>query len=262
MVRITILGTGNVARHLAFAFSSVQGVEIVQIVGRDTTALKSLVKRLPKAWDRSPKTTDFSHVADADVYLIAVSDDAIAEVSGLLEDKKGLVVHTSGSVSMNVLSRHPRRGVFYPLQTFSRDRKVPMKSVPFCLEGHQDSDRNVLKYLAGQLSERVYDVDSRQRKALHLSAIFVNNFTNHLVYIGQDICQQKEMPFDILHPLIRETVDKMEELSPLEAQTGPARRGDAKTIENHLEQLKSSDHKEVYSILSESILNLYRGRNA
>ncbi|MGB7395077.1 MAG: DUF2520 domain-containing protein [Pricia sp.] len=260
MVRISILGTGNVAWHLVSAFSAAEDVEIVQLVGRNPSALKNLYVRLSTT-NSPPKVSDFSYIAESDVYILAVSDDAIAEVSGFIGDRKGLVVHTSGSVSMDVLSQHPRHGVLYPLQSFSKDRKVDTESVPFCLEAGTDADMHVLKNLASNLSQKIYGVDSDQRRVLHLAAVFVNNFTNHLYHIGQHLCQNEGLPFDLLQPLIQETAYKIEHLSPIDSQTGPARRGDAKTINIHLEQLQNSDYKEVYSVLSESILNLYREKN-
>ena len=252
MARIGILGAGNVATHLLEAFETLTDTEIVQVVGRNAKALKRFGN------SGIGNSSDFENIANADIYVIAVSDDAISEVSRFLKNKEGLVVHTSGSVSMEALSQHPRRGVFYPLQTFSRERKTDMKSVPICLEAQKDDDLIVLKQLAGQLSCEVYEVDSQQRKSLHLAAVFVNNFTNHLYHIGKDICGKNGLPFEILHPLIRETVDKITVISPFEAQTGPARRGDSETIKNHIGQLKDSDYSKLYDVLSESILNLYR----
>lgn len=251
MLRVVIIGTGNLAHHLFDAFSGSPAIDIVQIVGRNLKALAPFEKSTAIA-------TDFNRIAEADVFIVAVSDMAIRSVSKYLTNKKGLVVHTSGSVSIDVLSDHHRYGVFYPLQTFSTGRKIEMNSVPLCLEAHEEIDMAVLKKLAGNLSKKLYEVDSEQRKALHLAAVFVNNFTNHLYQIGQQLCDEKGLPFEILSPLIRETVDKIDQLSPFDAQTGPARRGDSETIEKHLEQLKDSVHKEVYGILSDSILKLYR----
>lgn len=251
MIRIGILGTGNVATHLFRAFMNLEDVEVVQIVGRNKNALQRFE-------GQTDTTTDFTKISDADIFVIAVNDGAIFQVSEYLRDKKGLVVHTSGSVSMDALSDCGRYGVFYPLQTFSKDREMDMDSVPFFLEADDEADLNILRELAGRISGKVYEVDSDQRKALHLAAVFVNNFTNHLYHIGKEICDEKGLPFDILQPLIRETVDKIEQFSPYDAQTGPARRGDSETIAMHLKQLENSGYKEVYEGLSESIGWLYR----
>lgn len=251
MLEVAIIGVGNLAQHLYNAFAECPSIDIVQVVGRNAQALDHFEKS-------AATSTDFKNIADAAIYIIAVSDTAIPTISKYLTHKKGLVVHTSGSVSMDVLADQSRYGVFYPLQTFTKDRKVAINSVPFCLEAHNETDLELLKKLAGRLSEKVYGVDSEQRKVLHLAAVFVNNFTNHLYHIGKEICDEKGLPFEILQPLIQETLDKTEQLSPYDAQTGPARRGDSETIENHLGQLKNSQYKKVYEVLSESIGKLYR----
>ncbi|HET8735292.1 MAG TPA: Rossmann-like and DUF2520 domain-containing protein [Pricia sp.] len=250
MITISILGTGKVAKHLCNGFTAVADVKVVQIIGRNTKALSAFGNGVHTS-------SDFLKIEDADIFVLAVKDDAIAEVSGYLEDKKGLVVHTSGSVSMDTLSNCGRYGVFYPLQTFSKNRTVDMATVPICWEARDQADGVLLQKLGGKISEKVHHVDSEQRRALHLAAVFVNNFTNHLYYIGQQICREKGLAFELLLPLIRETVDKLADLKPQDAQTGPARRGDAGTIEKHLQQLKNSEYKEVYKLLSESIGKLY-----
>ncbi len=250
MLKVAIIGTGNLAQHLFDAFSACPTIDIVQVVGRNTKALGDFKKS-------AATSTDFKNIADAAIFIIAVSDTAIPAVSKHLTHTNGLVVHTSGSVSMDALSGHHRCGVFYPLQTFTKNRKVAMNSVPFCLEAHDEADLDLLKKLAGTLSEKVYEVSSEQRKVLHLAAVFVNNFTNHLYHIAKVICDEKGLPFEILLPLIRETLDKTEQLMPYDAQTGPARRGDSETIEKHLKQLKNSRYKKVYEVMSESIGKLY-----
>ncbi|HEA21684.1 MAG TPA: DUF2520 domain-containing protein [Pricia antarctica] len=251
MIRVSILGTGNVAMHLRQLFLELKDVEVVQIVGRNTKILQSLE-------ERTAITSNFEDILDADIFIIAVNDDAIAKVSQFLKDKKGLVVHTSGSVSMDTLSQCKRYGVFYPVQTFSKHRKVDFKSVPICVEAQDDRDVLLLETLANKVSDAVYQVNSKQRKALHLGAVFVNNFTNHLFHIGQQICEENELPTAILQPLIQETSAKITNLSPYDAQTGPARRGDFKTIEDHLEQLNGSEFQDVYATMSASIEKLYR----
>ena len=250
MIRISILGTGNVAWHLYRIFAMSEDIEVIQIIGRNPTAMNLEP-------EDAQDVSGFSNIADADVFIIAVKDDAITEVSEHLLHKKGLVVHTSGSVAMDALSKHRRRGVFYPLQTFSADRKVDFGSVPLCLEAGDPKDLEVLKKLASTLTNKVYEVNSEQRKALHLAAVFGNNFTNHLFYIAQQLCEKNGLAFEMLHPLLKETVDKIGSIPPRDAQTGPARRGDSKTIERHLKQLENPALKVVYSNLSKSIEKVY-----
>lgn len=250
MISIVILGTGNVAKHLFDAFTAHNGVEIIQVYGRSKNALSYFKKQINT-------TSDLSNIREADIYLIAINDDAISEVSRFLVGKKGLIVHTSGSIPINALPNKHRRGVFYPLQTFSTNRKVNFKEIPICIEAENEDDYKLLNELASMISDKVIQLDSDQRKALHLTAVFANNFTNHMYHIAQEICIQNDVPFELLLPLINETATKIQDLSPLEAQTGPAKRNDEGTLEKHLVQLKNKKHKEIYTLLSESIRKIY-----
>ncbi|MEB8328829.1 DUF2520 domain-containing protein [Flavobacteriaceae bacterium KMM 6897] len=250
MISIVILGTGNVAKHLYDTFSALDQVTIIQVVGRSEEKLMGYSKY-------TEVSSDFQNIKEADVYLIAVSDDAIKEVSRKLADKKGLVVHTSGGCALDILSPNLRRGVFYPLQSFTRDIKIDFTNIPICLEATQQDDLRVLDRLAHLISDKVFNISSEQRKTIHLAAVFVNNFTNHLYQIGSEICVKKNIPFELLHPLIKETANKINTLNPHQAQTGPARRGDMNTIDNHLSLLENKTHKEIYSLLSNSIKKDY-----
>jgi len=249
MLSAVIIGAGNVATHLLHAFTQATTVEVVQLYARSKNSL------LPYKNDVAT-TNLLEELAAADVYIIAVADDAITEVSQKLRLKNVLVVHTSGSVSINALDGNFRKGVFYPLQTFTKGTAVNFNTIPICLEAGQNEDLVILEKLASAISEAVYFIDSEQRENLHLAAVFVNNFTNHLYQIGQQICDQNKVPFEILKPLIRETAAKLSQVSPLEAQTGPAKRKDAKTIAKHLHQLPEK-YKEIYSLLTKSISDTY-----
>lgn len=248
MLSIVIIGTGNVAEHLFNAFHQSQKVRIVQVIGRNKV-------RLAK-FSAEATTDDFAQIADADIYLIAVADDAITEVAQSISQKKGLVAHTSGSMEMNVIPNE-NRGVFYPLQTFTEGKSVNFDSIPICIEAKQDSSLELLQNLGSLISKKVYEIDSQKRKKLHLAAVFVNNFTNHLYGIGETICQEAGLSFDLLRPLILETAEKVQTLSPKDAQTGPARRGDTKSMENHLNLLEDSKQIELYTLLSEAIKSTY-----
>ena len=149
-----------------------------------------------------------------------------------------------------------KRGVFYPLQTFSKDKQVDFSIIPICLESEYPGDFSLLETLAKCISENVYKIDSKQRQALHVAAVFVSNFTNHMYKLGSDICNDNNIPFDILKPLIVETADKIMHLSPQEAQTGPAIRNDKKTLEKHLEFIKDQNQKNIYNTITESIQNV------
>ncbi len=246
MTKIVIIGTGNVARHLFDAFQQHSSVAVVQVLGRNTTALRYF-KAAPESG------TELAKIAQADIYIIAVSDDAIYAVCEELKLSDKLVVHCSGSLEMTALPTSIRRGVFYPVQTFSRGRKVDFREVPICIEAENKRDLAVLKALATILSSHVYEVNSQQRSQVHLAAVFVNNFTNYLYGVGAEICRENGLPFEILQPLIQETAAKIQEVPPIAAQTGPARRGDKGTITKHLGLLQQKNHGEIYSLLSRAI---------
>jgi predicted short-subunit dehydrogenase-like oxidoreductase (DUF2520 family) len=250
MISIVLLGTGNVAQHLFNAFSEVVGINILQVLGRNKDHL-SYFK------DKVATGTGFSNIMEADVYIIAVSDDAIPLVAPFLQKKKGLVVHTSGSVPLTALGSQKCRGVFYPLQSFSEGKTIDFKKVPICVEAENKNDLELLRRLANHISLEVHEISSEQRKSLHLAAVFVNNFTNYLFKIGQDICTDNNLPFRILTPLIKETINKLDYLQPYEAQTGPAKRNDVKTMDSHLNQLKDKNYKDIYKLLSKLIGETY-----
>ncbi len=249
MPSIVLLGTGNVATHLFHAFQKAKDVEIAQVYGRRKKGLKHF-----QALARI--TNDTSQILDADIYILAISDTSITEVSQSLRSKKGLVVHTSGSVALDAIAT-ARRGVFYPLQTFTKGKKVDFSEVPLCIEARNPDDFILLKTLGTSISKKVHQISSLQRKKVHLSAVLVNNFTNHLFHLAQEICVENNIPFDLLHPLISETVHKIRHLPPVDAQTGPARRQDAETMQLHLEQFENPLHKKIYQLLSESIKTTY-----
>ncbi|MEO0528914.1 MAG: DUF2520 domain-containing protein, partial [Bacteroidota bacterium] len=202
-------------------------------------------------------SNSFKNISDADVYIIAVSDTAIESVSQQLTAKKGLIVHTSGSASIMELRANERNGIFYPLQTFSKNRAVNFQNIPICIEAKKKEDLESLRKLARMISDSVYEISSEQRKSIHLAAVFVNNFTNHLYHAASEICVRNKVPFHILEPLIEETALKIKNLSPLEAQTGPARRGDTETIQKHIQQLTNDAYRDIYSLISESISTTY-----
>jgi predicted short-subunit dehydrogenase-like oxidoreductase (DUF2520 family) len=185
-----------------------------------------------------------------------VTDNVISEVSSQLPFKNKLVVHTSGSSELSVLDAKNRKGVFYPLQTFSKDKEIDFTSIPLCLEAENEEDFKILENLAQLISENVFTISSEQRKSLHVAAVFVCNFVNHMYTIGNKICKENNVPFGVLQPLIIETAHKITSLKPEEAQTGPALRNDTKTINKHLEFLQDSNYQELYKLLTQSIQNV------
>ena len=246
MIEVCLLGAGNVATHLYQALNGTDDVNIIQCYNRKGVLLH------PNQ-DATQVITDIAALKDADVYIVAVSDDAIAQISDQLPFQNRLVVHTSGSVPMTAIAGDNRKGVFYPLQTFSKDKSVEFNIIPICIEAEETQDLNTLKKLASLLSDKVYEITSAQRNVLHVSAVFVNNFTNHLYTIGTDICDAYDVPFEILHPLIQETAKKILEIPAKEAQTGPAIRNDQQTIARHLKIMNTDSQKEIYTILTKAI---------
>jgi predicted short-subunit dehydrogenase-like oxidoreductase (DUF2520 family) len=246
MISVIILGAGNVATHLYKAFNTAEHIVIKQWYNRSIEQLQSFKNTVEI-------TNDITSLKTADVYIIAISDDAIVDLSKALPFSNRLVVHTSGSVSMHDLDKKNERGVFYPLQTFSKDVDLEFSDVPICIEIEHKSNLRVLNDLADAIGSTHYRVNSEQRSVLHLAAVFVNNFTNQLYRIGHEITESKSADFNILKPLIKETANKIETLSPYLAQTGPAKRNDKKTIKKHLKALEKDIHKDIYELLTKSI---------
>lgn len=246
MKTINIIGSGNVAHHLIRALAELSNYKIQNVA----------VRSLDKVADFFPKDLIVTAVEDlkpADITLISVTDSAIAEVSERIPYKDSLVVHTSGTTALEILNDKNRKGVFYPLQTFSKNKEINFKEVPLCLEAENTDDLIELKSLAKEISDKVFEISSEQRKSLHVAAVFVSNFTNHLYSIGNEICKENNIPFDILKPLIKETADKINYLNPKDAQTGPAIRFDQKTIKAHQDFLTNKTYKEIYNLITQSI---------
>lgn len=245
MIRIVLLGGGNIACHLATHFQKSEVIDLVQVYNRTLEHLDFLDQTVLK-------TTDLNALAEADIYILAISDDAISEVSKKMTMVSGLVLHTSGGKHLNTLQGAFSKGVLYFPQSFTKGKPIDFSQLPVCIETENESDLQLLQRLARTFSENIYEINSEQRSYLHVSAVFVNNFVNHLYALGNEICTNQKIPFEILMPLIRETAAKIEKLSPEEAQTGPAVRNDQKTIEIH-KVLLGSEHREIYTMLTNSI---------
>lgn len=248
MITINIIGSGNVAQHLASVFQQTENVVLHQVFSRKRENINHLVSN-------DKIVTKYIDLKPASVTIIAVSDDAISEVSNLIPFENQLVVHTSGSMGLETLSSKNRKGVFYPLQTFSKSKAIDFKLIPLCLETEHETDFEVLETIGKSISEKVFKISSKQRQSLHVAAVFSCNFVNHLYQIGNEICQENNVPFEVLYPLIQETAEKIKTLSPKKAQTGPAIRHDQKTIEKHLDFLDDQNRKTIYKLLTQSIQN-------
>ena len=243
---IVIIGTGKVAQHLGLQLMR-SGHKIRNVWGRDISKAKRLAKLFETTTipylDKFPKDC---------LALVCVTDDAIEEViSELHRDIK--VAYTSGSVRLEDLADRPNLGVFYPLQSFSDNRNVNISIVPFLIEATKNEFQEDLKRLAKSLSSKVIIANSEVRFNTHIAAVMVNNFTNFIYHQAQQHLNENKIDFNLLKPLIRETINKLDELTPLEAQTGPAVRGDKNIIEKHINSISSSETKQVYRLLSELI---------
>ncbi len=245
--KIGIIGAGNLAWHLSFGLKDA-GLEIVGVYNRSLPKAEKLAVKL-----KSKVVKEFKDFKNCDLILLLVSDDAIIKLSGKLNKLDAIIAHTSGNTSLEVLFPNNNMGVFYPLQSFSKDIKINLWEVPFLVEANNTETENALYKLAGKLSKKVYRITSQQRRRLHVAAVFANNFTNHMFKHAWDICKANDIPFEVLTPLIEETVRKINETSPANAQTGPAVRHDHKTIKIHEELLEGSS-KELYKQITEDIM--------
>jgi predicted short-subunit dehydrogenase-like oxidoreductase (DUF2520 family) len=243
---IVIIGTGKVAQHLGLHLMR-SGHKIKNVWGRDISKAKKLAKLFETT--TIPSLDKFPVECLA---LVCVTDDAIEEViSELHTDVK--VAYTSGSVRLEDITDRKNLGVFYPLQSFSENRNVDISVVPFLIEGTNEEFEATLKRLAKTMSSKVTVANSQDRFNTHIAAVMVNNFTNFIYHLAQQHLNETKIDFDLLKPLIKETVSKLNELTPLEAQTGPAVRGDKNIIEKHINSISSPETKQVYRLFSELI---------
>lgn len=246
MISVVILGAGNVATHLYKAFAKAGDISVVQWYNRSLKSLQTYKNDVDI-------TSDITSLKEVDIYILSVSDDAVADLSKQLPFENRLIVHTSGSVNIHDLDKKNMRGVFYPLQTFSKNAEVDFSEVPICIEALEKTSHPILKELAQAIGCKSHRINGDQRASLHLAAVFVNNFANQLYRIAHEITESSGAEFDILKPLIKETARKIEELSPYMAQTGPAKRHDKKTIKKHLSLLENDMHTDIYKLLTKSI---------
>lgn len=248
-MQIVLIGSGNVAFHLAKAFTEAQ-IPVSQIFGRNTTELQKISDQFSIPFSTETLT-------DADLYIISVSDSSIAEVSALIKNENALVAHTSGSVSREALSGNYRKSVFYPLQTFSKSKNLDYSKIPFFIDAENENDEEILKNLASKISKNVMLANDEKRKYIHLTAVFACNFVNHLYARAKEISDSQGIPFDYFLPLIDETTQKIHELEPKLAQTGPAIRNDEKVLKLHESLLTDEEKLKIYKTLNESIKKMY-----
>ena len=252
---IAIIGTGNLAWHLAPALENA-GHTITEIYSRDLHRAHLITERLYAT--EAKDDLDFSE-SQAEIFIIAVSDHAIPDTAdSVILPEGSILVHTSGTVPLQILdySSASYTGILYPLQSFSKSRKLEFEDVPFLLESDDQTTLQKLRDLAKSLSPNYYLVKSKDRKALHIAAVFASNFSNHMLSISEQIMRRQGLDFDMLKPLIIEQISKALEMGPKAAQTGPAIRGDIDTLDLHFQFLSYNEQvAEIYKLISQDIID-------
>ena len=249
------IGAGNLATQLAKAFQN-KGFGITQVYSRSELSAKKLADTLSVKYTTSVKGID----KNADIYLLAINDSVVDEVLSQIDFENKLLVHCSGSLSFSILGNYAENiGVFYPLQTFSKDRTINFSEIPIFIESNSMENEKLLVEIANEISDSVSVINSEKRKTLHISAVFACNFVNHFYTIAGDILKSNDIQFDVLKPLIMETAKKVQEIEPEKAQTGPAIRFDENIINSHLNELKRfSGYRQLYKSVSKSIFDCYK----
>jgi predicted short-subunit dehydrogenase-like oxidoreductase (DUF2520 family) len=254
---VTFIGAGNLAWHLAPALDNTQ-FAVKQIYSQTRKHAAALAENLYQAEVKS--SLDFS-ASPSRIFILAVSDDAIQEIAQeIILPENAILIHTSGSQPLSILgyAATSNLGVLYPLQTFTKGQKVDFKEIPFFVESENEETEKIVMAMAKAISKKVYKISSSERKALHVAAVFASNFTNHMLAIAQEILEENEMDFELLKPLIVETINKSLEIGPAHAQTGPAKRGDLKILDRHIAFLQGDKKLEqIYKIISQHILDKY-----
>jgi len=247
---ITFIGSGNLATHLSTNLFH-KGFVIHEVYSKTIENATLLASKF-----NASATNNLAQISDkSDIYIICIKDDLIEDVIRNFPFKNKLVVHTSGSVSIENLKGFDNYGIFYPLQTFSKEKEVNMFHVPFCIEANTKITEKRLVALAESLSENVYLINSEQRKKLHLAAVFACNFTNYMYQIANDITRKNDIDFDILKSVILETAKKIQKNTPKAMQTGPAKRRDEAVIKKHLELLADLPaYQEIYQLITKNII--------
>ncbi len=247
MIKTVVLGNGNLATHLCQAFEENEAILLLQNYNRAGKAILNC---------KVPVTSNIKKIANAEVYILAISDSALYDLS-VFNNLNGLIVHTSGATSMDVLKNFTNYGVFYPVQSFKANLPVNFTEIPIAIEANSALSQQLLFHLANSISKKVYTINSEQRSALHLAAVFANNFSTFMYTQALEVCNEHKIDFSILKPLIFETITKLENELPNKIQTGPAIRNDEKTISKHLKELKNEDQKKLYNQITLAIQDYY-----
>ena len=244
------IGAGNLATQLSVVLKK-NGYNILQVYSKTEKSAKMLAEILNSDFTTSPKEI----TSKADIYIVALKDSALTEVLSRIDFRNRLVVHCSGSMPMSVLEEYSNNfGVFYPLQTFSKERVPDFKKIPVFIEANSEKNEKQLFDIAGKIFSSVVKLNSEKREHLHIAAVFACNFVNHFYTIASEILKKEHIDFEVLKPLILETAQKIQEMEPEKAQTGPAVRFDENIISSHLGKIKDlNNYAELYNSISKSI---------
>lgn len=252
--RITIIGAGCVGDFLATRLYE-RGFEIVEVVSRRKKSAVEIAKKVKAKANQE----DFEKMnKDSDLYILCVKDEVIMELRNKIQVGDKLIVHTSGSMTIDVFKKASTNyGLIYPLQTIIRERKINLDIIPFFVDGNTEESCLRIENFVKSFTNNVFRIEEAKRVKLHMAAIFASNFTNYMYKIAQDIMNREQIPMEVLKPLAYETIDKIFELGPIASQTGPARRGDCVIIDKHKSLLKNQQRK-LYSMLSNMIKKDFR----
>jgi predicted short-subunit dehydrogenase-like oxidoreductase (DUF2520 family) len=254
---VSFIGSGNLAWNLALALDNTD-FAVREVYSRNHAHAAALVGNLYSG--EALMTPDFSNSVSR-IFIMAVTDDAIEGIVRKLSlPPDSILVHTSGSQPLSILGNAPTPniGVFYPLQTFSKSKRVDFSEVPLFIESESSETEKVLVAMGKAISKKVFKIRSADRKALHVAAVFASNFTNHMLYIAQQVMKENKLNYDWLKPLIAETITKSLAIGAEKSQTGPARRGDLEILDSHLEFLQGNDPvAEIYKVVSQHIVDTY-----
>lgn len=248
MIKVTILGAGNIGTHLCKAFAKSSEILLVENYNRKGESIENCSIKV---------TNNLQKLQKSDVYIVTFSDRSLLEIPEKLKHLKGIIVHTSGATSINTFASFDKHGVLYPIQSIRKEIPIDFKNVPMGIEGNSEKVVETLKTLAQSISNHVECLNSKQRLQLHIAAVFANNFSNFMYTQAASICENTNIDFQLMLPLINNTIEKLKYNTPNNLQTGPAIRNDFLTIEKHLEHLKNTQQKELYRTLTKAIQTHY-----
>ena len=249
------IGAGNLATKLSLALKN-NGFNITQVYSKTLQSAENLAKKLGSSFTNSVSEIN----TNADLFIVALKDDVIEDVLSKINFQNKLIIHCAGSLPLSVLAKYSSNfGVLYPLQTFSKNRDVNFEEIPLFVEANSKKNEEIILSIADKISNTATILNSEKRQMLHVSAVFACNFVNYFYTIAADLLESSGIAFEVLRPLIMETAEKVMNMEPEEAQTGPALRFDKKIMEKHMELLNSNkDYQELYMSVSKGIFEYHK----